>query len=136
MDPRRHFHESRVAGLFLRWIVPAIVILLAVAVSGDSVGSGPATSTGVKVTKSVPFVRESIDEIRALAPLRTRAVPGDRAIPFHRIPRRSGATGQAGSPSAEPALAAPFFHFVSRPPGAGARQQLRGPGKPPSRPRT
>ena len=109
MNPRKYFHESRVIRPFLRWIVPAVVILLAVAVSGDSVGSEPTTSTGAQVTKSVPFLRESIDEIRALAPLRTRAVPGNRAIHFHRIPRRSGTTGQAGLPLAGPALAAPFL---------------------------
>ncbi|MFZ2223330.1 MAG: fibronectin type III domain-containing protein [Candidatus Deferrimicrobium sp.] len=83
------------------------MILLAVAASGDSVESGPATSTGTQVTMRVPFVRESIDEIRALAPLRTRSIPRDRAIPLHRIPRGSVATGEAGSPAAAPALAAP-----------------------------
>jgi len=90
---------------FLRGIVPSIVILLAVAGSGDSMGSEATTSTGVQVTKSVPFARESIDEIRALAPLRERSVPENRAIHLHRIPGRSGATGQPPSPS--PALAAP-----------------------------
>ncbi len=122
MNPRRDFHERRALRPFLRWIVPAVVILLAVAGSGDSAGSGPATSTGARVTKRVPFVRESIDEIRALAPLRSRAVPGDRAIPL-----ASDSAGDpvrpedAGSPSAEPALAAPFLRLVSRPLGAGAR---------------
>ena len=95
MDPKRYFDESRLKRPFLRWIVPAVAILFAAAGSGDSAGSGSATLTGTQVTKPVPFVRESIDEIRALASLRTRAVPGDRAIPFHRIPRRSGATGEA-----------------------------------------
>jgi hypothetical protein len=109
MTPGRSFQESRVAGRFLRRIVPAVVILLAVAASGDSVGSGPATSTGAQVTKSVPFVRESIDEIRALAPFREQTVPENRAIPFRRIPRRSGATGEAGLTPAEQDLAAPFF---------------------------
>ena len=82
MNPRRTFHENRAPGPFPRWIVPAVVILLAVAGSGDSAGSGPTTSTGARVTKHVPFVRESIDEIRALAPLRSRAVPGDRSHPL------------------------------------------------------
>ena len=109
MNPQRYFHESRVVRSFLRWIVPGVVILLAVAVSGDSVGSEPTTSTGVHVTKRVPFVRESIDEIFARAPLRTKAVPGDRAIPIHRIPRRSGATEQAESPLPVQDLATPFF---------------------------
>jgi len=80
-------NEMRAASLFLRWIVPAIVILLAGAVSVDPAGSGPTTSTGVRVTMRVPFARESIDEIRALAPFRTRAIPGDRAVPLHRISR-------------------------------------------------
>ena len=82
MNPRRYFHENRVAGLFLRWIVPGAVILLAVAVSGDSVGSEPTTSTGVQVTKSVPFVRESIDDIRALAPCGHGRSPETGSSPF------------------------------------------------------
>ena len=131
MNLRRYFHESRVVRPFLRWIVPAVVILLAVAGSGDSVGSGPTTSTGVQVTKSVPFVRESIDEIRALAPLRTRAVPGDRAIPFHRIPRRSGTTGEAGLPLAGPALAAPFFASSPAPSAPVLDSSFAGLGNPP-----
>ena len=108
MDPRSSFHEGRVARPLLRWMVPVAVILLAVAASGDTVGSGPTASTGAQVTKSVPFVRESIAEIRALAPLRTREAPGDRAIPFRRIPWPSGATGNAAAPSAGAPLAVPF----------------------------
>jgi hypothetical protein len=131
MNPRRYFHESRVARSFQRWIVPAVVILLAVAVSGDSVGSEPTTSTGAQVTKSVPFVRESIDEIRALAPLRTRAIPGDRVIPFHRIPGRSGTTGQAGLPLAAPALAAPFFASSPTPSAPVLDSSFAGLGNPP-----
>jgi hypothetical protein len=57
---------------------------------------------------SVPFVRESIDEIRAPAPFRVQTVPENRAIPFHRIPRKPGTTGQEELPSADPALAAPL----------------------------
>jgi hypothetical protein len=109
MNPRSYFHEGRVLRPFLRWIVPAVVLLFAAAGSVDSAGSGPATSTGARVTKHVPFVRESIDEIRALAPLRSHAVPEDRSIPFRRIQRRADATGDAGSPSAGPALEAPFL---------------------------
>ena len=109
MNPKRHFQENRLPGLFLRWSVPVLLILLAVAVSVEPAGSEPATATGTQVTMSVPFARESIGEILARAPLRTQAVPGERAIPFHRIPRRAGATGQAGSPSAGPSLAAPFL---------------------------
>jgi hypothetical protein len=107
------------------------VILLAVAETGDSVGSEPTTSIGVQVTKSVPFGRESIDEIRALAPLRSRAVPGDRAIPFHRIPRRSGATGQARLPLAAPALAAPFFSSSPAPSAPVLDSSFAGLGNPP-----
>ena len=131
MNPRRYFHESRVVLPFLRWIVPVAVILLAVAGSGVSVGSGPTTSTGAQVTKSVPFVRESIDEIRALAPLRTRAVPGDRAIPFHRIPRRSGTTGQTGLPLAAPDLAAPFSASSPAPSAPVLDSSFAGLGNPP-----
>jgi hypothetical protein len=115
MNPRRSFHEIRVARPFLRWVVSVAVILLAVAGSGDSAGSGPTTSTGTHVSKSVPFVRESIDEIRALAPLRTRAVPGNRAIPFHRISRRSGTTGEADVTFEGAALAAPFLALSPAP---------------------
>lgn len=131
MNPRRYFHENRVVRPFLRWIVPAIVILLAVAGSRDSVGSEPTTLTGAQVTKSVPFVRESIDEIRALAPLRSRAIPGDRAIPFHRIPRRSGTTGQAGLTLARPALAAPFFASSPAPSAPVLDSRFAGLGNPP-----
>ena len=131
MNPRRLSHESRVACLILRWIVPSIVILLAVAVSADPVGSESTTSTGVKVTVRVPFVRESIDEILARAPLRTRAVPGDRAIPFHRITRRSGATGQAGSPMTELDLATPFFTSSPAPLAPALDSSFAGLGNPP-----
>jgi len=131
MNSRRYFHECRVVRPFLRWFVPAIVILLAVAVSGDSVGSGPTTSTGAQVTKSVPFARESIDGIRALAPLRTRAIPGDRAIPFHRIPRRSGTAGEARLPLAGPALAAPFLASSPAPSAPVLDSSFAGLGNPP-----
>ena len=114
MNLRGYSRERGAARPFLRGIVPVAVILLCVAGSGDSVGSGPSTSTGGQVTKSVPFVRESIDEIRALAPLRSRAVPGNRAIPFRRIPRPAGTTGQGGAPFAIPALAAPFLELPAQ----------------------
>ena len=107
MTSGRYSHESRVVRRLLGWIVPVAVILFAVAGSGDSVGSEPTTSTGAQVTKSVPFFRESIDEIRAPAPSRKRAVPGDRVIPFHRIPRRSGAGSEEVLPSVGPSPAAP-----------------------------
>ena len=110
MNPRRYFHERRVPGPFLRWIVPAVVILLAVAGSGDSEGSGPTTSTGARVTKHVPFVRESIDEIRALAPLRSRAVPGDRVYPLSSDSKAIRCDGRSGIAVGRAApLAAPFF---------------------------
>ena len=108
MNTRKYFRDFHAVTPFLRWIVLSIVILLAVAASGNSVGSGPTTSTGVQVTMNVPFVRESIDQIRALAPLRTGAVPGNRIIHFHRIQRQSGTAGEGWFPSEGPALAAPF----------------------------
>ena len=107
MDPRRYFHERRVVHPLLRWMILVAVILLAVAASGDPAGSEPATSTGARVTMRVPFFRESIDEIRALAPLREQTAPENRAIPFRRILRRSGAPGQADFPVAAPALVDP-----------------------------
>jgi len=131
MNLRRYFHEIRVVRPFLRWIVPSFVILLAVAGSGDSVGSEATTSTGVQVTKSVPFVRESIDEIRALAPWRTQAVPGERAIPLHRTPRRSGTAGEAGLPLPGPALAAPFFTSSPAPSAPVLDSSFAGLGNPP-----
>lgn len=115
MNPGRHLNEQRVANLFLRWFAPPLAILLAVAAFAESPGSGPTTSTGVQVTTKVPFVRESIDEILARPPLPQRAAPGDRAIHHHRIPRRSDATGLAGSPGAGPSLAAPFLPSAPSP---------------------
>ncbi|HEX7523370.1 MAG TPA: hypothetical protein VF357_04155 [Candidatus Deferrimicrobium sp.] len=131
MDPGNSFHEHRVVRLLLRWMVPAAVILLAAASSGDSVGSEPTTSTGVQVTMRVPFVRESIDEIRALAPLRERTVPENRAIPFHRIPRRSGTTGHAPLPFAAPGLAAPFLASSPAPSAPVLDSSFAGLGNPP-----
>ena len=131
MNPRRHYDKRRLVRPFLRWIVPSLVILLAVAGSGDSSGSGPTTSTGAQVTKSVPFVRESIDEIRALGPFREQTVPENRADPLSsnsaalRCDRRSGVS--VGGTNAF----GPIPPFVSRPPGAGARQQFRGAWQPP-----
>ena len=107
------------------------MILLIVAVYVGPTGSEPTTSIGMEVTKRVPFVRESIDEILARAPLRTRAVPGDRAIPFHRIPRRSGATGQAGSPLTELYLATPFFTSSPAPLAPSLDSSFAGLGNPP-----
>jgi len=107
MNPRGYHYESHVAHPFLRRIVSALVLLLAVAGPGVSAEPEPTTSTGVQVTKSVPFVRESIDEIRARAPVREQTPPENRAIPLRRIQRRSGTTGQEVLPSAGPALAAP-----------------------------
>jgi hypothetical protein len=131
MNPRNYFHENRARRLFLRRIVPAVAILLAAAGSVDSAESGPAAATGVRVTKRVPFVRESIDEVRALAPLRSRAVPGDRSIPFRRIPRRSGPTGGAGLPPAEPELAAPSFASTPAPSAPALDSSFAGIGNPP-----
>ncbi len=132
MTSGRYSHESRVVRRLLGWIVPVAVVLLAAAGSGDSIGSGTAASTGAQLTMSVPFVRESIDEIRALAPLRPRAVPGNRAIPFYRIPRRTGTAGQAALPSAGPALAAPFFASSPAPSAPVLDSSFAGLGNPPA----
>ncbi len=131
MTPRRDLLESRVKRPLLRWIVPAAAILLAAAGFGVSAESLPTTSTGARVTKSVPFARETIDEIRALAPSRSQAVPGNRTIPFHRIQRRSGSTGEAGSPLAEPELAAPFLALSPAPSAPALDSSFAGLGNPP-----
>ncbi len=131
MNPRRHSHESRLARSFLRGIVPIAVILLAVAGFGESAGSEPTTSTGVKVTKSVPFVRESIDEIRALAPFREKKTPENRAIHLHRNPRGSGATRPSGTPSAGPSVAAPFLASAPAPSAPALVNDFAGLGNPP-----
>ena len=107
MSPRRPPRERSDLSSFLRWAVPAAVILLVFTASGSSVGSGPTTATGVRVTRIVPFVRESIDEIRALTLSRPQSAPENRAIPFRRIQRGAGAAGEAGSPPAGTLLAGP-----------------------------
>jgi len=114
----------------LRWIIPAAALLLVAAGSGVSAGSGPTTA-GARVTKRVPFVRESIDEIRALAPSRSQAVPEDRSIPFHRIQRRADATGDAGSTPAEPALAVPSLASTPAPLAPALDSDFAGLGNPP-----
>jgi hypothetical protein len=131
MDPRRYSDESRVMLPFLRWSIPAVVILLAVAGSGDSAGTEPTTSTGTQVTERVPFVRESIDEIRALAPMRDRTAPKDRAIPLRRIQRRPGATGAAESPFAGATVVAPSAPSSPAPAAPVLDSSFAGLGNPP-----
>jgi len=131
MNPRRYPRESGAARPFLRRIVPVSVILLAVAGPGFSAEPGPTTSTGVQVTKSVPFVRESIDEIRARAPFRAPAALGDRAIPLRRIQRRSGAPGKEAAPSATPATAAPVVSSSPAPSAPALAGSFEGLGNPP-----
>ncbi len=131
MNPGSCFHESRVVRPLLRWIVPVAVILLAVAGPRNSAGSEPTTSTGVQVTESVPFVRESIDEIRALAPMRERTVPEDRAIPLRRIQRRSSATGEAELPFAGATVAAPSAPSSPAPSAPALDGSFAGLGNPP-----
>ena len=131
MNPRRQFDERRVVRPYLRWIVPSLVILLAIAGSGDSSGSGPTTSNGAHVTKSVPFVRESIDEIRALGPFREHTVPENRALPFRRIPRSSDATGEAGFSLAGPTLSAPSLPSSPAPRAPALDSSFAGLGNPP-----
>ena len=131
MNPRRYPYERRVGHPFLRRIVPALIILLAVAGPGVSADPEPTTSTGVQVTKRVPFVRESIDEIRARAPFRAPAVPADRAIPLRRIQRRSGATGNEAVPSATAAPAAPSVSSSPAPLAPALASSFAGLGNPP-----
>jgi hypothetical protein len=130
MNPGKS-RESGVAHPFLRRIVPALVILLAIAGPGVSAEPEPTTSTGVQVTKSVPFARESFDEIRARAPFRAQAVPGDRAIPLRRIQRRSGSTGQEVLPSATPVPAAPSVSSSPAPSAPALDSSFAGLGNPP-----
>ena len=131
MNPRRTFHENHVIGPFLRWIVPAAAILLAAASFGVSAESVPTTSTGARVTKSVPFARETIDQIRALAPSRSQALPGARSIPSHRVQRRSGTTVETGSPSTASALAAPSLPSSPAPSAPALDSSFAGLGNPP-----
>jgi hypothetical protein len=131
MDPRRVPHESGAAHPFLVRIVPALAILLAIAGPGFSAERGPTTSTGVQVTKSVPFARESIDEIRARGPLRAPAALGDRAIPLRRIQRRSGVPGKEAVPSAMPVLAAPSVSSFPAPLAPALESSFAGLGNPP-----
>jgi len=125
------FREGHVARLHLRWIVPLALLLLPVSSSGDPVGTGPGTSNGAHVTMSVPFARESIDEIRALAPFRERTVPGNRAIPFHRISRQPGTTGQDRVPLAGPDLATAFPASPPAPLAPALDNSFAGLGNPP-----
>jgi len=115
----------------IRWIVSAAAILLAAAGSGVSAESVPTTSTGARVTKSVPFARDSIDQIRALAPSRSQAVRGERSIPFHRMQRRSGTTVEAGLPSPGSALAAPSLPSSPAPSAPALDSSFAGHGNPP-----
>jgi len=127
MNPRRLFDVRPC----LRWIVPPLAILLAVVGSGDSAGSGPAPVPGVPLTKHLSFVRESIDEIRALAPFREGTVPENRVIPFRRLPRGNGATGQADVPAAAPVLANPFPASSPGPLAPALDSSFAGLGNPP-----
>ena len=129
--PGRCIHKSRVTILLFRWGIPAIAILLAAAASGNPAGSGTTTSTGAQVTKSVPFAHESIDEIRALLPSRARTVPGDRAIPFRRIPRRTGSGLEEGPSSAGPSPAAPAVPSSPAPSAPALDSSFAGLGNPP-----
>lgn len=93
MMPDGHLDAAR-AGVFLRrWSFLSGAILLAVAVSGDSIETAPSISAGVTVTKAVPFSRETLSEASALAPFRAGGSHGNRAIHIHRVPRRSTANG-------------------------------------------
>ena len=119
------------AGSLRRRMLPALVILLAVAGPRNSAGSGPMTSTGVQVTESVPFVRESIAEIQALAPMRERTVPEDRAIPLRRIQRRSGATGDPALSFAGATVPAPSVSSSPAPSAPALDGSFAGLGNPP-----
>ena len=69
----------------------AFLMFASSGVSGDSESIPGSSATGVKVTGSVPFARESLEEVRTLAPNRRAPVSGIRAIPRHRIPRAPAA---------------------------------------------
>jgi hypothetical protein len=120
---------NAVPRLFL-WIVPIALLLLASTGSGDSVRSETTTTPAVKVTKAVPFVRESIDDIKRLAPFRSPGPPGNRAIPFHRIPRESGAAGSATGAAVSPALAAPSRAGSPAPSAPALDRNFAGLGNP------
>ena len=90
-DPR----PSRRLGLSLFLLLLAF---LPDGVSGNSGGVPGEAATGVVVEGNVPFARESLGEIRALAPDRVPSRDVNRAIPFRRNPRHSGTTLQANGP--------------------------------------
>ena len=94
-------------------------------------GIRTATATGTQVTMSVPFARESIDEILARAPLRTRRSPEtgpSRFIEFQGDPVRRDKPGRRRPDRPLP----PRSPVVSRPLGAGADINFTGLGNPPA----
>ncbi len=66
------------------WLVPAFVTLLFTSVTGDSGRLPAASSEGITVTRTLPFVVESLGEVSARG---LQGDPGDRPIRFHRTPR-------------------------------------------------
>ena len=109
--------------------------LMPPAVSGDPPGAPEGGTIGSAVTANVPHVRESLSEIRALAPNRLPKGAPERAIPFRRtpvpIPSTAGEptdaaalvpAGSASVPIPVPrssVLAADFKGLDNPPPGMG-----------------
>lgn len=120
------------AGVFLRrWSFLSGVILLAAAISGDSIESAPSISAGIAVTKTVPFSRETLIEAKALAPLRVRDSSRSRAIHIHRNPRRSTAAGGEFAALASTARAPASSPFSPSPSAPAADSSFPGLSNPP-----
>ncbi len=80
-----HGHRRPSRGWIL-WI-PFLSLVVPGAVWGDSPSRPSETRIGVAVTAEVPHARESLDEIRRMAPDRLPRDRGPRVIPFRRTPR-------------------------------------------------
>jgi len=90
-----------------------------------------STTAGVKVTRGVPFARETLDEVRALSPYRQSRVPGIRAIPRPRIPRPSAADFFGASSTASFAPAGPSLVSSISPSAPALDAGFAGLGNPP-----
>jgi hypothetical protein len=96
-----HGHRRPSRG-WIFWL-PIVLLALPAAVSGDADDAFGDRVTGTAVTSAVPHVRESLDDLRRLAPAR-RAQDGERrAIPFRRTPR----TAQTPASESTPPVALP-----------------------------
>ncbi len=94
----RHSPRGRILWVPLLFLASAVL-----AVSGAPEGAPEGRTVGSAVTANVPHARESLAEVRALAPSRLpkRGRP-ERAIPFRRTPRPAPPAGIEPSATAAP----------------------------------